>query len=177
MVVSSTTPVCQDETVDGGAAELVASGIPTVDMSAALHGRAALSRQVVLACAERGFFRAINHGVPTGLAARLEAATAAFFALAPRDKQRAGPPSPLGYGCRSIGFNGDAGELEYLLLHASPVSVAHRAGSIDADEPSRFRYTHARRPTWTMHAYNCCTHFLNNILNTFLLRRILKKRE
>uniref|UniRef100_A0A452Y2J3 gibberellin 2beta-dioxygenase n=1 Tax=Aegilops tauschii subsp. strangulata TaxID=200361 RepID=A0A452Y2J3_AEGTS len=112
--------------------------IPTVDMSAP-RGRGALSRQVARACAEQGFFRAVNHGVPpAGPPARLDAATSAFFALAAHDKQRAGPPNPLGYGCRSIGFNGDVGELEYLLLHANPAAVAHRASSIDTNDPSRF---------------------------------------
>ncbi|KAL6897776.1 hypothetical protein ACP4OV_006735 [Aristida adscensionis] len=155
MVVPSTTPV-RRETVaaaltsppphggagvaggGGGAAAVVvgaAMAIPTVDMSAPA---AEVARQVARACAAGGFFRAVNHGVAAGAAARLDAATAAFFARPPREKQRAGPPSPLGYGCRSIGFNGDAGELEYLLLHASPAAVAHRARSIDADDPSRF---------------------------------------
>ncbi|KAF8727102.1 hypothetical protein HU200_019608 [Digitaria exilis] len=142
MVVPSTTPVVSppppppppSSHSHGG---IGGGGIPTVDMSAP-GGRGALSRQVARACAEHGFFRAVNHGVPRAHAARLDAATAAFFALAPHAKQRAGPPSPLGYGCRSIGFNGDAGELEYLLLHANPAAVAHRARSIDTDDPSRF---------------------------------------
>ncbi|CAN6326766.1 unnamed protein product [Urochloa humidicola] len=136
MVVPSTTPERQ-ETAVAPPPPSHAGGIPTVDMSAP-GGRGALSRQVARACVEQGFFRAVNHGVPPGPGARLDAATAAFFALPPRDKQRAGPPSPLGYGCRSIGFNGDAGELEYLLLHANPAAVAHRARSIDTDDPSRF---------------------------------------
>ncbi|XP_062232532.1 gibberellin 2-beta-dioxygenase 1-like [Phragmites australis] len=142
MVVPSSTPVHQETaalsspTSHGGVAA-GGGGIPTVDMSAP-RGRGALSRHVSRACAEHGFFRAVNHGVRPGPAARLDAATTAFFALAPQDKQRAGPPSPLGYGCRSIGFNGDAGELEYLLLHANPAAVAHRARSIDTDDPLRF---------------------------------------
>ncbi|CAL4902820.1 unnamed protein product [Urochloa decumbens] len=138
MVVPTTTPVRQD-TVAPPPPPPPSShgGIPTVDMSAP-GSRGALSRQVARACAEQGFFRAVNHGVPPAPGARLDAATAAFFALPPRDKQRAGPPSPLGYGCRSIGFSGDAGELEYLLLHANPAAVAHRARSIDTDDPSRF---------------------------------------
>jgi gibberellin 2-oxidase len=142
MVVPSTTTPARQDTValllpppsPGGGA------IPTVDMSAP-RGRVALSQQVAQACAEQGFFRAVNHGVPpAGPAARLDAATSAFFSLAAHEKQRAGPPNPLGYGCRSIGFNGDFGELEYLLLNANPAAVAHRATSIDTNDPSRFRY-------------------------------------
>uniref|UniRef100_A0A804PYN0 Fe2OG dioxygenase domain-containing protein n=1 Tax=Zea mays TaxID=4577 RepID=A0A804PYN0_MAIZE len=134
MVVPSTTPVVRQETPPPSHDGI---GIPTVDLSAP-GGRGALSRQVARACAQHGFFRAVNHGVAPGPAARLDAAARTFFALAPHNKQRAGPPSPLGYGCRSIGFNGDAGELEYLLLHANPAAVAHRARSIDTDDPSRF---------------------------------------
>ena len=150
-----------------------------MDMSAP-GGRGALSRQVVRACAEHGFFRAVSHGVPPGPAARLDAATAAFFALAPHDKQRAGPPSPLGYGCRSIGFNGDAGELEYLLLHASPAAVAHRARSIDTDDPSRFRYTipRPRLLPYAMHAHTRGIHICKKygeILSKVLAANILVK--
>uniref|UniRef100_A0ACD5TL02 Uncharacterized protein n=1 Tax=Avena sativa TaxID=4498 RepID=A0ACD5TL02_AVESA len=145
MVVPSATTPTRQETV----ALLLpppCPAIPTVDMSAP-RGRGALSRQVARAFAEQGFFRAVNHGVPmpAGPAARLDAATSAFFALPADDKQRAGPPSPLGYGCRSIGLNGDVGELEYLLLHANPAAVAHRAASIDTNDPSRFRYMYIRR--------------------------------
>ncbi|KAG8084773.1 hypothetical protein GUJ93_ZPchr0010g7695 [Zizania palustris] len=150
MVVLSTTPARQEtvvaaapasahgEVVVGGGAADGGGCIPTVDMSAP-RGRAALSRQVARACGEQhGFFRAVGHGVPPAPAARLDSATAAFFALPPAEKQRAGPPSPLGYGCRSIGFNGDVGELEYLLLHANPAAVAHKARTIDTTDPSRF---------------------------------------
>ncbi|KAG8067247.1 hypothetical protein GUJ93_ZPchr0005g14326 [Zizania palustris] len=142
--LSTTTPARQETAaaeslhgaVGGG---VLQGGIPTVDMSAPrAGGRAALSRQVARACGEHGFFRAVGHGVPPGPAASLDSATAAFFALPPGEKQRAGPPSPLGYGCRSIGFSGDVGELEYLLLPANPAAVAHRARTIDATDPSRF---------------------------------------
>lgn len=112
-------------------------GIPTIDMSAPA-GRGELSRQMVRACAERGFFKAVNHGVPPPVTARLDAATAAFFAQPAPEKQAAGPPDPLGYGSRNIGSNGDVGELEYLILHSNPEAVAHKAKAIDRKEPSRF---------------------------------------
>lgn len=113
--------------------------IPTVDMSAP-SGRGDLARRLVRACAERGFFKAVNHGVPPRVCARLDAAASAFFARPAQAKQAAGPPDPLGYGSRNIGANGDVGELEYLILHAEPGAVARKAEVIDTEDPSRFRY-------------------------------------
>ncbi|KAF8692520.1 hypothetical protein HU200_039621 [Digitaria exilis] len=112
--------------------------IPVVDMSSAATGRGELAHQLVRACAERGFFKAVNHGVPPRVSARLDAASSAFFARPARAKQAAGPPDPLGYGSRNIGANGDVGELEYLILHADPTTVASKASVIDAEDPSRF---------------------------------------
>ncbi|KAL5222209.1 hypothetical protein ABZP36_026922 [Zizania latifolia] len=135
VVPSSMTP----EWREAVAAGVLFPGIPTVDMSAPA-GRGELSREIVRACAERGFFKAVNHDVPPRAAARLDAATAAFFARAAPEKQLAGPPDPLGYGSRSIGTNGDVGELEYLILHTSPDAVAHKAMAIvDRKDPARFR--------------------------------------
>jgi gibberellin 2-oxidase len=131
MVVSSAAPACRDMAPS--------LGIPTVDMSAPA-GRAELSRQMVEAFAERGFFKAVNHGVPPQVAARLDAASAVFFAQPAPEKQAAGPPDPLGYGSRSIGSHGDVGELEYLILHTDPEAVARKAKAIDREDPSRFRY-------------------------------------
>ncbi|KAL6850317.1 hypothetical protein ACP4OV_020944 [Aristida adscensionis] len=111
--------------------------IPTVDMSAAA-GRGELARRLVRACAERGFFRAVNHGVPARASAALDAASAAFFARPAPEKLAAGPPDPLGYGSRNIGANGDVGELEYLILHSDPAAVERRAEAIDGEHPSRF---------------------------------------
>lgn len=111
--------------------------IPTVDMSAPCGE---LARRLVRACAERGFFKAVNHGVPPRVSARMDAAASAFFARPGQAKQAAGPPDPLGYGSRNIGANGDVGELEYLILHADPGAVARKAKVIDKDDPSRFRY-------------------------------------
>ncbi|KAM3193444.1 hypothetical protein ACQJBY_070200 [Aegilops geniculata] len=125
---SSAAPACRD---------MAPAGIPTIDMSAPA-GRAELSRQMVEAFAERGFFKAVNHGVPPRVSARLDAASAAFFARPAQEKQEAGPPDPLGYGSRSIGSHGDVGELEYLILHTDPEVVARKARAIDRDDPSRF---------------------------------------
>ncbi|TVU09689.1 hypothetical protein EJB05_43180, partial [Eragrostis curvula] len=83
--------------------------VPSVDLSAT--GAAAA---VVDACRRVGFFRVTNHGVPAGLADALEASATAFFALPAEDKL-----GMLGYRIKSIGFNGDAGWLEYLLLSLS----------------------------------------------------------
>ncbi|WVZ71284.1 hypothetical protein U9M48_019886 [Paspalum notatum var. saurae] len=133
VVVPSSTTTGRRETM---APESLPLGvIPTVDMSA---GRRELARRLVRACTERGFFKAVNHGVPPRVCARLDAAASCFFARPAQVKQAAGPPDPLGYGSRSIGANGDVGELEYLILHADPGAVARKARVIDAEDPSRF---------------------------------------
>uniref|UniRef100_A0ACD5VBA5 Uncharacterized protein n=1 Tax=Avena sativa TaxID=4498 RepID=A0ACD5VBA5_AVESA len=133
MVADSTAaPACQDMPPS-----VLSLGIPTIDMSAPVE-RAELSRQMVEAFAERGFFKAVNHGVPPQVATRLDAASAAFFAQPAPEKQAAGPPDPLGYGSRTIGSHGDVGELEYLILHTDPEAVARKAKAIDREDPSRF---------------------------------------
>jgi hypothetical protein len=111
--------------------------IPTVDMSAP---PGELARRLVRACAEHGFFRAVNHGVPSRAAGRLDAAASEFFARPAQEKQATGPPDQLGYGSRNIGAHGDVGELEYLILHTDPDAVAGKAKTIDTDDPSGFRY-------------------------------------
>ncbi|KQK04914.1 gibberellin 2-beta-dioxygenase [Brachypodium distachyon] len=97
------------------AAAAAAAAIPTVDLSSPGAARA-----VADACRGVGFFRATNHGIPSSLAAALEARAMAFFALPHEDKVdatiAAAARRPFGYGSRSIGSNGDVGWLEYLLL-------------------------------------------------------------
>lgn len=129
MVVASPTPV-QHESVR-------TLGVPVVDLSQK-RGRGA-AELMLRACEEFGFFKVINHGVPAAVIARVEAEAASFFALPTSEKQKAGPPNPLGYGSRNIGFNGDTGELEYLLLHANPAAVSQRAKAICRRDPARFR--------------------------------------
>ncbi|XP_031498020.1 gibberellin 2-beta-dioxygenase 2-like [Nymphaea colorata] len=107
--------------------------IPVIDMSA---GEENVSELMVRACERFGFFKVVNHGV--SCMKRMESEALSFFELPPYEKQRAGPPDPLGYGCGKIGFNGDAGELEYLLLPANPQSVDQRSRQICRRNPSQF---------------------------------------
>ncbi|XP_047178457.1 gibberellin 2-beta-dioxygenase 2-like [Vigna umbellata] len=91
--------------------------LPVVDLSTE---RSMLTKLIVKACEEYGFFNVINHGVPCETVAKMEEAAFDFFARPlPQKKQL-----PI-YGCKNIGFNGDMGEIEYLLLNASPPSIAH----------------------------------------------------
>ncbi|KAK1603154.1 hypothetical protein QYE76_017418 [Lolium multiflorum] len=70
------------------------------------------------ACGSHGFFKAVNHGMDVGIVETLEAEARSFFALPEGDKlsSSADLSKPLGYGCRSIGTNGDVGSVEYLLM-------------------------------------------------------------
>ncbi|RRT60101.1 hypothetical protein B296_00016125 [Ensete ventricosum] len=112
---------------------------PVVDLSWK-RGRAA--ELLVRACEEFGFVKVVNHGVPRSVIAKMEAEEARFFALPPCEKHKAGPPTPLGYGIRSIGFNGDMGELEYLLLHSNPSYISQKAKTICRKDPIHFSFVH-----------------------------------
>ncbi|KAJ1687642.1 hypothetical protein LUZ63_019032 [Rhynchospora breviuscula] len=129
MVVLSTSPVCNQTACN-------AVGVPVVDLS---RPRPDVSRIIVEACEEFGFFKVINHGVSKTLMEQMENTAREFFSLPAQEKEKAGPPTPLGYGVRNIGFNGDVGELEYLLLHANPSFIHHKAKVI-SKEPSSFSY-------------------------------------
>ncbi|XP_078443870.1 gibberellin 2-beta-dioxygenase 2-like [Wolffia australiana] len=128
MVVASPLPIRQER--------VRALGIPVVDLGEKRGLRA--EEEIVRACEEFGFFKVINHGVPEEIVGVMEAAAMGFFGLPSSEKERAGPPSPLGYGIRSIGLNGDTGEVEYLLLPANRAAVTQRASSICRRNPGYF---------------------------------------
>lgn len=111
-------------------------GIPVIDLSL---DRSIISQLMVKTCEEFGFFKVINHSVPPGVSAQLETAGVEFFNLPVAEKQQAGPPNPFGYGFRSIGLNGDIGDVEYLLLPADLSSVAQRVRMICKKDPNKFR--------------------------------------
>ncbi|KAI8004137.1 Gibberellin 2-beta-dioxygenase 2 [Camellia lanceoleosa] len=108
--------------------------LPIIDLSAE---RSEVSKLIVKACSEFGFFKVINHGVPEDVITRMEEESYGFFAKPGCEKQRAGPVNPYGYGSKNIGFNGDVGEVEYLLLSTNFVSISQRSKTISND-PLKF---------------------------------------
>lgn len=107
-----------------------ASGVPTINLSV---DRSVVSQQIIRACEEYGFFKLINHGVSNAIISRIEEESFDFFAKPASEKQQAGPPNPFGYGCKTIGLQGDMGELEYLLLAGNPSSVSQKSKPISDD--------------------------------------------
>ncbi|KAF0919931.1 hypothetical protein E2562_032338 [Oryza meyeriana var. granulata] len=97
----------------------VFSGVPVVDL-----GSPGAARAVVVACERYGFFKVVNHGVATDTMDKVESEAVRFFSQPQAEKDRSGPAYPFGYGSRRIGFNGDMGWLEYLLLAVDDASLA-----------------------------------------------------
>ena len=110
--------------------------LPIIDLS---FDRSEVSKLIVKACEEFGFFKVINHGVPHDVITRMEEESLGFFAKPAQEKQRAGPANPYGYGSKNIGFNGDVGEVEYIILSTNSASISQRSNTISND-PIRFRY-------------------------------------
>ncbi|KAA8527339.1 hypothetical protein F0562_034946 [Nyssa sinensis] len=126
MVVASPTPIRSEK--------IRAMELPIIDLSAE---RSEVSKLIVKACEEYGFFKVINHGVSEDVIAKMEEEGFEFFAKPTSEKQQAGPANPCGYGSKNIGFNGDIGEVEYLLLNTDPLSISQRSKTISND-PTKF---------------------------------------
>lgn len=108
--------------------------IPIVDLKGE---RCEVIKQIVKASEEYGFFKVINHGINDEIIDKMEEAGFSFFAKPMSQKKQASPA----YGCNNIGFNGDIGEVEYLLLNANTSSIAQISKTISIDDPhSNFRY-------------------------------------
>lgn len=126
MVVASPTQIHSEK--------LLAIELPTIDLSG---DRSVVSSLIVKACDEYGFFKVKNHGVPHDIIAKMEKEGFNFFAKPFEEKQKAEMAKPFGYGCKNIGFKGDTGEVEYLLLSTNPLSIAERSKTISND-PENF---------------------------------------
>ncbi|WOL20601.1 hypothetical protein Cni_G29406 [Canna indica] len=90
-------------------------GVPVVDLA-----QPDAAATLVKACEEFGFFKITNHGVSLELMQRMEAEAVSFFNSPLVDKEKSGPPNPLGYGNKKIGSNGDKGWVEYLVFSVCP---------------------------------------------------------
>ncbi|RDX60829.1 Gibberellin 2-beta-dioxygenase 2, partial [Mucuna pruriens] len=102
------------------------SEVPVVDLSGE---RSEVRKVIVKACEEYGLFKVINHGISHQVIAKTEEAGFAFFHKPVAQKKLAAPA----YGCKNIGFNGDVGELEYLLFSATTHSISQISKTISTD--------------------------------------------
>ncbi|KAL3848654.1 hypothetical protein ACJIZ3_010536 [Penstemon smallii] len=109
-------------------------GVPLIDLS-----KPESKSQLVKACEDFGFFKVINHGIPTQFITELESEALKFFSLPISHKEKAGPPDPFGYGSKKIGNNGDVGWVEYLLLNTNTQSDYHKFASIFGEAAEKFR--------------------------------------
>ncbi|XP_071738344.1 gibberellin 2-beta-dioxygenase 2 [Rutidosis leptorrhynchoides] len=111
--------------------------VPIIDLSL---DTATLACHIVSACQDYGFFKLMNHGVSFDVISKMEEVANGFFSKSATEKfkVKTNPPSPFGYGCRNIGFNGDVGELEYILLQANSISIDSEAFNVISDQPTDF---------------------------------------
>lgn len=109
------------------------SEIPIIDLS-----KPDPKARLVAACKEFGFFKVINHGVPMEFITELESEAIKFFSLPSFEKEKIGPPDPLGYGNKRIGPNGDVGWVEFLLLTINREFNSQRFSSTFGKNPEVF---------------------------------------
>ncbi|KAL7615801.1 gibberellin 2-beta-dioxygenase 2 [Lactuca sativa] len=114
--------------------------IPTIDLSGK---ESQVSKLIVEACEEYGFFNVINHGVPHHIIQTMEDESFDFFRKPLSEKQRVGLTKPFGYGNKNIGLSGDTGELEYLLLQTNQNAIDHTSKLV-SNSPSKFSSTVSR---------------------------------
>ncbi|MED6159504.1 Gibberellin 2-beta-dioxygenase 1 [Stylosanthes scabra] len=104
--------------------------IPIVDLS-----KPDAQTLIVKACEDFGFFKVINHGVPTDAISKLEEEATKFFSLPQSDKENVGLAKPFGYGSKCIGYSGDVGLIEYLLVKTN----SQHTNTHTLDKPEQFR--------------------------------------
>ncbi|OIT31699.1 PREDICTED: gibberellin 2-beta-dioxygenase 1-like [Nicotiana attenuata] len=110
------------------------NGVPLIDLS-----KPDSKNLIVKACEEFGFFKVINHGVPTEFITKLESEAIKFFSFPLSEKQKAGPPDPFGYGNKKIGPNGDFGWVEYILVSTNSEFNYQKFASILGVNPETIR--------------------------------------
>nr|BAJ65445.1 gibberellin 2-oxidase [Torenia fournieri]BAJ76665.1 gibberellin 2-oxidase [Torenia fournieri] len=106
--------------------EIFTLQIPVIDLADHSDAR----NLIVEACKEFGFFKVINHGVPTELMSMLEEELFNFFKLPQQEKDKCGPANPFGYGNKRIGLNGDVGWIEYLLFCTNPEIISQNPEAV-----------------------------------------------
>ncbi|KAF4347408.1 gibberellin 2-beta-dioxygenase 2 [Cannabis sativa] len=130
MVLATPNPILRGEKIDSNIE------LPTIDL---MGERKKVCKEIVKACEEFGFFKVINHGVPVDVISKMEEESLSFFSKSEAQKKQAGPANPYGYGSKTIGFNGDMGEVEYILLNTNPNTIAHYSNTISNNNPTKFR--------------------------------------
>ncbi|MED6197656.1 hypothetical protein PIB30_058657, partial [Stylosanthes scabra] len=110
--------------------KIVSINLPTIDLS---KERTTVAKLIVKASEEFGFFNVINHRIPQHIIDNMEEAGFEFFAKPASQKAKLAS----NYGCKRIGFNGDVGEVEYLLLNGSDSHIAKLSTTI-SNGPSDF---------------------------------------
>ncbi|OIT37545.1 PREDICTED: gibberellin 2-beta-dioxygenase 1-like [Nicotiana attenuata] len=110
------------------------NGVPLIDLS-----KPDSKNLIVKACEEFGFFKVINHSVPTEFITKLESEAIKFFSSPLSEKQKAGPPDPFGYGNKQIGRNGDFGWVEHILVSTNSEFNYQKFASILGVNPENIR--------------------------------------